>query len=58
MRGSLCENKGQDLKDRRRREKEAKLIETTVGKPIFNEAIPQNAGFVDRTNPETMFNGG
>ena len=37
-------------------EKKTKLIETTVGKLIFNEAIPQNLGFVDRTNPETMFN--
>ena len=33
-----------------------KLIETTPGKIIFNEAIPQDLGFVDRTNPETMFN--
>jgi len=36
--------------------KKSKLIETTVGKLIFNEAIPQNLGFVDRTDPETMFN--
>lgn len=36
--------------------KKSKVIETTVGKLIFNEAIPQNLGFVDRTNPETMFN--
>ena len=34
----------------------SKVVETTVGKIIFNEAIPQNLGFVDRTNPETMFN--
>jgi len=34
----------------------SKLIDTTVGKLIFNEAIPQNLGFVDRTDPETMFN--
>ena len=33
-----------------------KLIETTPGKIIFNEAIPQDLGFVDRANPETMFN--
>jgi len=33
----------------------SKIVETTVGKIIFNEAIPQNLGFVDRTNPETMF---
>ncbi|MDD3397758.1 MAG: DNA-directed RNA polymerase subunit beta' [Clostridia bacterium] len=27
-------------------------IKTTVGRIIFNNAIPQNLGFVDRTNPE------
>jgi len=36
--------------------KKSKLINTTVGKIIFNNAIPQNLGFVDRTDPETMFN--
>jgi len=36
-------------------EMKSKLVETTVGKIIFNEAIPQDLGFVDRTNPETMF---
>ncbi|NLU53667.1 MAG: DNA-directed RNA polymerase subunit beta' [Clostridiaceae bacterium] len=36
-------------------ELKSKVIETTVGKIIFNSAIPQNLGFVDRTNPETMF---
>ena len=35
--------------------KKSKVINTTVGKIIFNSAIPQNLGFVDRTNPETMF---
>ena len=34
---------------------EHKLVETTVGRLIYNEAIPQDLGFVDRTNPETMF---
>ncbi|HHU90207.1 MAG TPA: DNA-directed RNA polymerase subunit beta' [Clostridiaceae bacterium] len=33
----------------------SKIVETTVGKIIFNEAVPQNLGYVDRTNPETMF---
>ncbi|NNG66261.1 DNA-directed RNA polymerase subunit beta' [Caldanaerobacter subterraneus] len=37
-------------------EKKSKVIETTVGKIIFNEAIPQDLGFVDRNNPETAFN--
>ena len=32
-----------------------KLVETTVGRLIYNEAIPQDLGFVDRTDPETMF---
>jgi len=36
--------------------KKSKLITTTAGKIIFNSAIPQNLGFVDRTDPETMFN--
>jgi len=33
-----------------------KTIETTVGRILFNQGIPQNLGFVDRTNPEEMFN--
>jgi len=36
--------------------KVSRLIETTVGKIIFNEAIPQDLGFVDRSNPDEMFN--
>jgi DNA-directed RNA polymerase subunit beta' len=32
-----------------------KTIETTVGRIIFNEPIPQDLGFVDRTDPEHMF---
>ena len=32
------------------------IITTTPGKIIFNESIPQDLGFVDRTNPETKFN--
>ena len=30
-------------------------IETTVGRIIYNEGIPQNLGFVDRTKPENEF---
>ncbi|MBE7029871.1 MAG: DNA-directed RNA polymerase subunit beta' [Ruminococcaceae bacterium] len=37
-------------------EEQSKLIDATVGRIIFNENIPQDLGFVDRTNPETMFN--
>ena len=32
------------------------IINTTVGKLIFNESIPQDLGFVDRENPDEMFN--
>ena len=32
-----------------------KRINTTVGRIIFNEAIPQDLGFVDRTDPEKIF---
>ena len=35
---------------------QTKLIETTAGRIIFNNNIPQDLGFVDRTNPETAFN--
>ncbi len=34
---------------------ESKLVWTTVGFITFNESIPQNLGFVDRTNPDTAF---
>ncbi|MBQ1258477.1 MAG: DNA-directed RNA polymerase subunit beta' [Clostridia bacterium] len=33
----------------------SKLITATLGRLIFNKAIPQDLGFVDRSNPETMF---
>ena len=36
--------------------KESKIINTTVGKLIFNEAIPQDLGFVDRSDAEKLFN--
>ena len=32
-----------------------KNIETTVGRIMFNKGIPQDLGFVDRTNPENEF---
>ncbi len=34
----------------------SKLVWCTVGFIIFNESIPQDLGFVDRTNPDTAFN--
>ena len=32
-----------------------KLIDTTIGRIIFNEIIPQDLGYVDRNDPATMF---
>ena len=32
-----------------------KKVETTVGRIIFNKEIPQDLGFVDRSNPENEF---
>jgi len=31
------------------------LVDTTMGKIIFNNPIPQDLGFVDRTNPDNLF---
>jgi DNA-directed RNA polymerase subunit beta' len=36
-------------------ERRHKLVRTTVGRLIFNEGIPQDLGFVDREDPEQMF---
>ncbi|MBQ9914490.1 MAG: DNA-directed RNA polymerase subunit beta' [Clostridia bacterium] len=36
-------------------EKVSKIIETTLGKIIFNEPVPQDLGFIDRNDPENMF---
>jgi DNA-directed RNA polymerase subunit beta' len=33
----------------------SEIVDTTVGRVIFNEAIPQNIGFVDRSKPENEF---
>ena len=35
-------------------EKETRIIESTLGRFIFNEIIPQNLGFVDRTKDENF----
>ncbi len=34
---------------------ETRMVKTTVGRIIFNEAIPQNLGYVDRTNEDEKF---
>ena len=31
------------------------IINTTIGKIIFNESIPQDLGFIDRSKPENQF---
>ena len=36
-------------------EQRSKMVRTTVGRLIFNEGIPQDLGFVDRSDPEEMF---
>ncbi len=36
-------------------EVKTKLVSTTPGRLIFNEAVPQDLGFVDRNDPETCF---
>ena len=36
-------------------EKRQKLVNTTVGRIIFNEPIPQELGYVDRNDPEHAF---
>ena len=36
-------------------EKKRKVIETTVGRLIFNDAIPQDIGFVERNEPDDAF---
>jgi DNA-directed RNA polymerase subunit beta' len=35
--------------------KKSKLIDCTVGRLLFNEGIPQDLGFVDRSNPDNAF---
>ncbi len=35
---------------------EYRLVKATVGRLIYNEPIPQDLGFVDRTDPEKAFN--
>ena len=36
-------------------EMKSAIVETTAGRIIFNEIIPQDIGFVDRTKPENIF---
>ncbi len=36
-------------------EERSEIVDATVGRVIFNEAIPQDLGFVDRSKPENAF---
>ena len=36
-------------------EKITRLVKTTLGKVIFNGPVPQDLGFIDRTNPDNLF---
>ncbi len=36
-------------------EKVTKLLSTTLGRVVFNQPIPQNLGFVDRSIPDNIF---
>ncbi len=36
-------------------EVKSKLVKTTVGRVIFNRPVPQDLGFIDRNDPENMF---
>ena len=37
-------------------EEKSRLVSTTVGRIIFNQPIPQDLGYVNREDPEDMFN--
>ncbi len=43
------------IKVRMTKGNQSRLIDTTVGRLIFNDPIPQNLGFVDRSDPENQF---
>ncbi|MBR6409948.1 MAG: DNA-directed RNA polymerase subunit beta', partial [Clostridia bacterium] len=35
--------------------KESQIVKTTLGRMIYNQSVPQNLGFVDRSKPENFF---
>ncbi len=37
-------------------DKKSGITETTLGRLIFNQPLPQDLGYVDRSNPENLFN--
>ena len=50
--GLHCKIKVRRFKEDENGEIKYKTIETTVGRLIYNQGIPQDLGFVDRTDPE------
>ena len=36
-------------------EQVSRLVDTTVGRMIFNRPIPQDLGYIDRSNPDNLF---
>ena len=36
-------------------EEKSRMVETTIGRIIFNRPIPQDLGFVDRSDPDNLF---
>jgi len=53
--GLHCKIKVRRFKVDENGEERHKTIETTVGRLIYNQGIPQDLGFVDRTDPEKEF---
>ena len=53
--GLHCKVKVRRFKEDEEGNVRTKTIETTVGRLIYNQGIPQDLGFVDRTDPEKEF---
>ena len=50
-----CKVKKEFLQEDGSKKEEEGIIETTVGRLLFNEIIPQDLGFIDRSLPENRF---
>jgi len=50
-----CKVKKEFLQEDGNKKEEEGIIETTVGRLLFNEIIPQDLGFIDRSLPENRF---
>ena len=53
--GLHCKVKVRRFKEDEEGNIRSKTIETTIGRLIYNQGIPQDLGFVDRTDPEKEF---